>query len=69
MSETLRELFGTPEESKPVPVPVPVPVATPVVVEVPQVSLRAQRTAILNNRDMKVRDKIKAIRELCRPIR
>lgn len=65
MSETLRELFGTPEELK----PVPVPMAAPVVVEAPQLSLRAQRIAILNNRDMKVRDKIKAIRELCRPIR
>lgn len=59
MSETLRELFGTPEELKPE--PVPVPVAAPIVVEAPQLSLREQRLGILKNKSTAMREKIKAL--------
>lgn len=60
MSETLRELFGTPEELK----PVPVPVAAPVVVEAPQVSLSDQRRVVLKDKSLTWRDKLRVLRRL-----
>lgn len=64
MSETLRELFGTPEELKPVPVPVPVPVAAPIVVETSGVTFEAHRRAILLDNALDVRHKVKALKQL-----
>lgn len=59
MSETLRELFGTLEELKPVPVPVAAPV-----MEAPQLSLRERRIAIFRDSKLKAFAKIKALRAL-----